>query len=238
MNMLGRRTICNLIVSIASALAICSGAAFADDELYGPPNLLKTMKTPFGFAQQASADEKHVLEPLSLGERPSRSLSHRLLPPRLYLPGRMVIGQPAEFIIKGRGGSWVALAMADRDSGAKQILGKEVRLGPDRKVVSLGQIPDSGVLSLVIDTPIQGDLIGQHLYFEAAIWSKPDFSDLEFAAPVVSETTTVPAAGLRANGVMISGESEKKRGIRIVPDGLIPVQALPGTGSKLDSGRP
>jgi hypothetical protein len=238
MNMLGRRTICNLIVSIASAIAICSSSAFADDELYGPPNLLKSMKTPFGFSQEKSSDDKNTLRPMSLGPGAGRTLSNRLLPPRLYLPGRMVIGQPAEFIIKGRPGAWVALAMADRDSGAKPILGKEVNLGPDRKVVSIGEIPESGVLSLAIETPIQGDLIGQQLYFAAAIWTKPDFSDVELATPVPSDTTTVETTSSRPNGVTIAAESDKKRGIRFVPDGLVPVQALPGAGSTLNSGRP
>lgn len=235
--MLRRLTTSSLIVSITSAVCLLAGAAFAaDDELYGPTNLVKTMKTPFGFAEEKSGNEKPTLSPLSLDSNSRRSLSNRLLPPRLYLPGRMVLGQTAEFTIKGKPGSWVALGMADRDSGAKPILGHPMHLGPDRKLVGLTQIPDTGVASLVIETPIQGDLIGQQLYFEAALWSKPDFSDLEIAAPVPSDTSTGDGVG-KINGVTLNAESDKKRGIRIVPDGMVPAQALQGA-NKLDSGRP
>src|SRR5262249_8379515 len=118
---------------------------------------------------------------------PHRSLSDRLIQSKLYLPGRLVIGRTAEFTIKGRPGYFVALAMADKDSGAKPVYGRSLRLGPDRKLVSLGRIPEDGILHLVIDTPVEGDLIGLPLFFEAAIWSKPDFSDLEIASPVTSE---------------------------------------------------
>lgn len=237
--MLRTRALTGLIVSIASAMGLLAAPAFTADELYGPPNLLKTMKTPFSFSQEKKDDNSGHLVPLSLGGGSSRSLSNRLLPARLYLPGRMVIGQTAEFIVKGRAGNWVALAMADRDSGAKPIGSREVHLGPDRKVVALGQIPEGGVLSLIIDTPIQGDLIGQQLFFEAASWSKPDFSDVELAAPVPSDTSTGLVGGPgKLNGVTIAGEPEHKRGIRIVPDGMVPVQSLSGSGSRIDSGRP
>jgi hypothetical protein len=150
------------------------------------------------------------------------------------LPGRLVIGSTAEFIVKGRPGCWVALAMADRESGAKPIYGHNIHLGPDRKLVQLGQIPETGVLSMIIDTPIQGDLIGQPLFFEAAVWSRDDFSDLEIASPVPSESTTLKP-GERNNGVLVAAEPDHKRGIRIVPDAA--VQMIP-SGSALDSGRP
>lgn len=271
--MLCRRTFRNLIVSIVSAVGLLTAPAFAADEVYGPVNLLKTMKTPFSFASRSSGGDDHdQLQPLSLQSRLNRTLASRLLPPRLYLPGRMVLGEPAEFIIKGRPGSWAALAMADRDSGASPIQGHEIHLGADRKLVSLGQIPEGGVLSLVIDTPIQGDLIGQQLYFEAVVWSKPDFSDLEVAAPVPSEkegdganvivqplakqtsdkktstaataaagsaaTNVLPSTPPKLNGVTVAAETEHKRGIRIVPDGMVPVQSLHANSSAIDSGRP
>jgi hypothetical protein len=56
-----------------------------------------------------------------------------------------------------------------------------IRLGSDRKVVAIGQIPESGILVLNIETPIEGDLIGLSLYFEAATWSQSDMSDVEIA---------------------------------------------------------
>jgi hypothetical protein len=166
----------------------------------------------------------------------NQALSHRLLPPRLYLPGRLVIGSTAEFIIKGRPGNWVALAMADRDRGAKPVMGQQLHLGPDRKLVALGKIPAGGILQLIIDTPIEGDLIGQPLYFEAVLWNAPDFSDMEIAAPVASEQAAAPL-GARNNGVIVSGEMNHKRGIRIVPDGSVHFQGIQG-GTNIDSGRP
>lgn len=213
---------------------LASSALAADSEVYGPVNLLKTMTTPFG-SPLSEGDKSATLAPMSLHSSLSKSLSTRLLPPRLYLPGRMVIGQTAEFIIKGKPGQWAALAMADKNTGAKPIYGHELHLGADRKVVSLGEIPDTGVLSLVIDTPIQGDLIGQKLYFEAAVWKRPDFSDVELASPVPSETVGTPSP--HENGVLVAGEIQKKKGLRIVPDGMMPMQ-LKQQQSTLDSGRP
>jgi hypothetical protein len=155
----------------------------------------------------------------------------------MYLPGRMVLGQPAEFIIKGRPGSWVAIAMADKNSGAKPVYGHDLRLGSDRKLVTLGQIPEGGVLSLSIETPIQGDLIGQCLYFEAAVWSQPDFSDMELAQPIPSESSQVTPNNDKHNGVLIAGEPVHKRGLRIVPDGTVSLPTI-GPNSTIDSGRP
>jgi hypothetical protein len=152
----------------------------------------------------------------------------------LYIPGRMVIGQTDEFIVKGRPGQWAALAMADKNKGAKPIYGREIHLGSDRKLVSLGQIPEGGVLSLVIDTPIQGDMIGQQFYFEAVVWSKPDFSDLEVATPVPSESAA--PIGEYPNGVVVAGEIVKKKGIGIVPVGAL--QMVPNNGPNLSPGKP
>ncbi len=166
---------------------------------------------------------------LGIPRRSSRlSLQDRLVPSRLYLPGRMVLGKLAEFTIKGKPGSSVAIAMADRNSGAKPINGVPIRLGPDRKVVAIGKIPDNGVLTLTVETPIQGDLIGQFLYFEAALWTKDDMSDTQIASTVTSETE-----GAAGNGVVIAQEVTHKRGIHgihIVPDAAIPLTQRSGLG--------
>jgi hypothetical protein len=207
-----------LVLTINLTLvSTCSQPARSSDQ-YGPVNLLKTIPTPFGPSLSTGADKNtnsDLVQPISIrgsrhpaSRRPS--LKDRLMQSRLYLPGRMVLGKPAEFTVMGRPGSHVALAMADRDNGAKAIYGHSIRLGPDRKVVSLGTIPDSGVLKLFIETPIQGDLIGQNWYFEAAIWNQPDFSDVQLA-------TTVTSTGENAdfNGVLVSKDNEeKKRGLK------------------------
>ncbi len=130
------------------AATLFFAAGLQADEIYGPVNLLKTMPTPFAAAisrsdtGQSRSGQVGALRlrspaspPLSLSRNRQlghRSLSERLVTARLYLPGRMVLGKPAEFIIKGKPGSHVALAMADRDGGAKPINGHPVHLGPDR----------------------------------------------------------------------------------------------------------
>jgi len=204
--------------------------------------LLKEVKTPFGNQSEVEEQKTDPTAPMTLPatarQRLGRSLSDRLLASRLYLPGRLVIGHPAEFTIKGRPGHWVALAMADRDSGAKPINGHKIRLGPDRKVIALGKIPESGVLPLKIYAPVAGDLIGQNLYFEAAIWNENDLSHVEFAQTITSETQNNGSSSTR-NAVLVAAEGDHKRGVRIVPDSAVPMyQRANMSGVTLDSGKP
>lgn len=211
-------------------------------EVYGPANLLKTVPTPFTTGpanEEQQAGGAGEIAPLSLsGSQPSRAglgsrlgLSDRLVAPRLYLPGRMTLGKSAEFVFKGKPGKWVALAMADRNSGARDIFGHKIRLGPDRKLVSLARIPESGIVALYVETPIQGDLVGQNLYFEAATWNASDFSDLEIAQTVASEQPEPTV-----NGVVVSAETTVKRGLRFVPDSTAPPSQR--QFKTLDSGNP
>lgn len=227
------------IVLIAVATAVFGiGPAQADE--YGPPNLLKTMKTPFGIAgkQEPDAQDTSELAPIGIsgGSHRRLSLTQRLVPTRLYLPGRMILGRSCEFTVKAKPQSWVALAMADKSSGSKPIMGHTVKLGSDRKLVALGQIPETGVINLNVETPIQGDLIGQNLYFEAAIWSKPDFSDLEFATAMRYEGQGKDDD----NGVLIAAEGDTKKGIKIVPNTAPLSPLLNNSGSSLGNniGRP
>jgi hypothetical protein len=239
MNMYIRRTLSSFLMAAFTAITLAALPVLCDTaEVYGPVNLLKTMHTPFGASDgQQRNDSSSALEPLSLQARSGNSLSTRLIPQRLYLPGRLVIGSTAEFIIRGKPGSWAALAMADKNTGAKPIYGHMLHLGPDRKVVSLGQIPETGVLSLTIDTPIEGDLIGLPLYFEAAIWSRPDFTDMELATPVPSESTAAQAQKYD-NAVIMAAEPVKKRGVRIVPTTAVQMQQQLQGSNSMGSGRP
>jgi hypothetical protein len=203
---------------------------------YGPPNLFKIMPTPFSPGEatfdpdsyfKKDADESS--DNHEAGEGPFKSpfagsrhirgslnqrlnIKQKLVASRLFLPGGMQLGQLVEFTVQGKTNSYVALAMADKDSGAKPIYGQELHLGPDRKVIAIGKIPESGVLKFTIETPVQGDLIGLYLYFEAAIWKAKDFSDLELAKPENSLVNKGPA-----NGVLITAEAEKKKGVKFVP---------------------
>lgn len=238
-----------LTIIILSIFLFCSPSQAVEQEKYGPPNLLKTMKTPFSGSvilqelrkkieeQKKKKTEKISLGTISLNSKSSGprkiSLARKLLPPKLYLPERMTIGKSEKFVVKGKAGMNVAIAMADKDTGAKPVLGHKLRLGADRKLVAVGTIPSSGVLEVYIGTPIQGDLIGEKLFFEAALWSKDDLSDTEFAqtvAPGVEKEET--------NGVLIAGQTIHKRGVRIVPDSAIPLGQRQTQGTSLSSGKP
>ncbi len=186
---------------------------------WGPVNLLASLRTPFHPPAESTSPSgspstsSKLSEPIKIGAPSSEagrpSLAERLVPARLYLPGRMVLGRSAEFTVTGKPGATVALAMADKDTGAKPIYGRELRLGPDRKVVSAGEIPRSGVLKLYVAAPIQGDLVGQHLYFEAAVWSRADFTDTQVAATISSRRQE----GV-ANGVLVSQDTAAKSGLK------------------------
>jgi hypothetical protein len=200
---------------------VCALAALAvvpaqsEEEVFGPENLFKTMKTPFGTGSSKDAkgsgegdDDLGLIQLSSPEARPARtSLNERLTGgPRLFLPDRMTLGHASEFLVKASPGSKVAIAMADKDKGAKPICGKTLRLGPDRKLVAVGVIPETGLLSIFIETPVQGDLVGEQLYFEGAVWTKPDFSDVRIASCIASQKT-----GSEENGVIVAPDVEHKQ---------------------------
>lgn len=224
-------------ISIALIAATLQAPAFADDEIFGPPNMLKTQPTPFSSGPIAPASGfGRSSEPISFGGR--RSLASRLklsensVSPRMYLPGRLVLGRAEEFIVKGKPGAWVAVAMADKNTGAKDIAGHKIRLGSDRKLVSLVRIGDTGIAQMFIETPVQGDMIGSPFFFEAAIWTKDDFSDVEIA-----ETVTPEKSEGADNGVIVSAEFEVKKGVKFGTQQVLPPSqhSLPGS---LDSNKP
>jgi hypothetical protein len=210
------------IVACTFAILSLSGSALADEQ-YGPENLLKTMPNPFAASSLLDKKNNDAVEELGLIElsssarQPRHTLNERLTAPKFFLPDRLVLGKSSEFLVKGPPGSCVAIARADKDKGAKPVFGHRIRLGPDRKVVTVGKIPESGLLSLFIEAPIEGDLVGSPLYFEAAVWSKPDFSDLVFASCV-----TPLSNGTEANGVLVAADIEqKKRGLFVLEPGRV-----------------
>ena len=183
---------------------------------------LKTYHTPFNVQANSAAADSEQASTLSTTNSLRSRLAQRLgASSRVYLPGRMTIGRPAEFVIKGKPGSHAAVAMADKDSGARALFGQKLRLGADRKLMAAGVIPESGVLTLIVDMPIQGDLIGLPVFFETVVWQKEDFSDMEIAVPVKSESAQEIAD--KANAVIVSGEKEQKRGLRFTPGSGVPL---------------
>lgn len=223
-------------LAIAYPMVICCALSFAwgpaiSAEEFGPPNLLRTLKTPFGFASSRDEDSEAesnvkgdlLFKPISLGKAtPSRiaiEFKKKSSSNVMCLPERITIGHSAKFTVKGKPGSYVAIAMADRDSGAKPLLGNPIRLGPDRKVMTVGTIGENGLAELYITAPIEGDMIGQYLYFEAAVWSKPDMSDTQIA-----QTLAFDKEHGAGNGVMVGDEAkEKKHGIKFGATSGIPM---------------
>jgi hypothetical protein len=205
------------ILFTALSMSLCTSLlpVYSDD--CGPVDLLRTMPTPFGSASTEGKKKTQTVEddaPIGIKHSESslsRRLSDRVMGPRLYLPGSMVLGSVAQFTIKGKPGKWVALAMADKNAGAKPVMGHDLRLGPDRRLVAITQIPETGIGQLLVETPIEGDLVGGHLYFEAALWSEKDMSDVEFAQTIACDKGN-------DNSVPIGGQSDPRRGIRIIPD--------------------
>lgn len=194
---------------------------------------LKLTKTPFNTSgkEEESTETKSQFSSMKLSTGGGRTLGHKILAARLYMPGRLVIGKPTEFTVKGKPGYWTAVAMADRDTGAKPIYGHNLRLGPDRKVIALGKIPDSGVIAFKYFAPAEGDLIGQSLYFEAVIWPEGKLEAMEMAQTVSSELTE------KGNGILVTAELEKKKGIKLVPDSAIPPSMRSSGAHTLDSGK-
>jgi len=228
------------LVAVAFSLLLpaLAGPALAYDEVFGPPNMLKTFPTPFSSSPRAlaSGEDQPMSEPISLGGRRTLAsrlrLSDRLIPPRMFLPGRMILGRSEEFIIKGKPGSWAAIAMADKNTGAKDIAGHKIRLGPDRKLVSLVRIGESGIAQMFVETPVQGDMIGQNFYFEGVVWSKDDFSDAE-----VCQTVSPEQQEGADNGVLVSAENEVKKGLKFGAATSLPPSQNSPAGS-LDSNKP
>lgn len=207
-------------------------------EEYGPHNLLKTMRTPFTTEVQnennnftAVADTSLIPIAISVPSSTRHILTQRLHGPKLFLPSGMVLGQPAEFNIKGEPDHFIAIAMSENNKGAKPVYGHNLRLAADRKLVALGKIPETGMLSVFVETPIEGDLIGGLLYFECAIWSKPDFSDIQMASTI---STTQDSA--ESNGVLVAGQPEEKKHRAVVFDVKKPLSTREVGG--LSSGKP
>ena len=219
------RLLLSVVLSVQMLMLLPVFRVWAADEsllvnesqtIYGPQNLLKTMRTPFTTSvsnesqSYYSPDDTIGLTPIAISNKPlslnRNSLEQRFHGPKLFLPSRMVLGECSEFVLKGSPGFYAAIAMSESNKGAKPMSGHKLRLGADRKLVSLGTIPETGMLSLFVETPIQGDLVDTSLYFEGVIWSKPDFSDLQ-----ITSTVLTSQSGSDENGVVVVGQQEKKQ---------------------------
>lgn len=139
---------------------------------------------------------------------------------RVYLPSRLVIGQDNIFIIKGKPGKKVSLAISSSNRGANPLFGKKLRLGETEQTLE-ANIPATGILELVYKLPNDTSLVNRTKYFEVALWSKDDFSDLEIAktiSPAAKETLN--------NGLVISLPPSSGKAPSFAP-------VIPGMGQDL-----
>jgi hypothetical protein len=229
-----------LTIFMMSFVQVGADEGASSSEEYGPPNMLKTLPTPFttaipGEKSESNGQKDLGLTPIAISSK-SISLNRNVLEirfhgPKLYLPASMILGECAEFTVKGPAGFYTAIAMSDSNKGAKPISGHQLRLGADRKLIALGIIPETGILPLLIETPIQGDLVGVPLYFEAVVWSKSDFSDLQMASTI---STTQDSSD--QNGVLVAAQPEEKkeRAVKFDVSKSISAQSRGG----LSSGKP
>ncbi len=219
-------------------LLIPAGWADSDSTIYGPENLLKTLRTPFttgGSGDNSQPSKDHgTFAPIAFSSAATSKknlLAEHFHGPKLFLPARLVLGECSEFTVQGPPGYYVALAMADKNTGARPVCGHELKLGSDRKLVAVNKITEQGIVSMSIEAPIQGDLVGTPLYFEAVVWSKPDFSDMQLASAVSTQQETSGE-----NGVIVCGQpSDKKE--RVLNLGTSQPMSMKTVGA-LSSGRP
>ena len=50
------------------------------------------------------------------------------------------------------------------------------------------QVPSTGLATMMVECPVEGDLVGQFLYFEAAVWADEKMTDMEIAQCVSTES--------------------------------------------------
>jgi len=99
---------------------------------------------------------------------------------QVYKPTKLIIGKENIFIIKGKAGSFVSLAYSYSNKGSQEFYGQELRLGSDFKTIE-GVIPSNGLLELRMNLPKDNTLALKTMFFEVAVWTKKDFSDVELA---------------------------------------------------------
>lgn len=122
------------------------------------------------------------LEEISLppSSGPTLKVSNRA---SVYLPSKLIIGQENIFVVKGKPGSKVSLAVSNTNRGAKPLFGNKLRLGNTEETFE-ETMPATGVLEIKYNVPDDESLVDKIKYFEVAIWKKSDFSDMKLAVSI------------------------------------------------------
>lgn len=101
----------------------------------------------------------------------------------VFMPSKLVLGKDNKFIVRGKPGSKVSLAVSSSSYGAKPINGLNVRLGETEQTIE-SIISSTGVVELIYNVPQDETLLGQTKYFEVAVWTKSDFGDISMAKSI------------------------------------------------------
>lgn len=124
----------------------------------------------------------------------------------VYLPSKLIIGQDNVFIIKGKPGSKVSLAVSNTNRGAQPLFGNKLRLGKTEETFE-ETMPATGVLEIKYNVPNDESLIDKIKYFEVAIWKKPDFSDMKLAISISPSGRETKNNGVKIAEPPSSGKS-------------------------------
>ncbi|MGD9582015.1 MAG: hypothetical protein AB7V50_11640 [Vampirovibrionia bacterium] len=131
-----------------------------------------------GLNTVAAQDLNEISLPPSSG--PSLKVSNRA---SVYLPSKLIIGQENIFIVKGKAGSKVSLAVSNSNTGAAPLFGNKLRLGKTEETIE-DVIPATGVLEIKYNVPQDDSLVDTIKYFEVAIWKKQDYTDMKIAVSI------------------------------------------------------
>jgi len=131
--------------------------------------------------------------------------------PSVYKPSKLIIGTSTKFIIKAEPNTHVSLVTSDENQGAAFINGNRLRLGeinnPHESITN-----NNGVAEISITLPLEKELIGRIMYFEALIWKNPDHSDIE-----VAKVMGIDGREAANNAVIITAPAKNVSGPGITP---------------------
>jgi len=98
----------------------------------------------------------------------------------VYKPSKLLLGGETKFIVKGEPGSKVLILFSEKNEGAEPFGGVNLRIG-SVAAKEQGVIDEKGIAEVLFSLDGEKAAIGKKLYFEAIIWTKDDFSDVQKA---------------------------------------------------------
>lgn len=138
----------------------------------------------------------------------------------VYLPSKLIIGEGGTFVVKGTPGAHVSLAVSNSNRGANPLMGNKLRLGETETTIEAVVSP-TGAVEIQYPLPDDPSLISKVKFFEVAVWTKEDFSDL-----VIAKTISPAGKQTLHNGIVITTPPEVKKAPAFSP-------VIPGVGQDM-----